>query len=161
MGILDSVSGLISGRGKTVRPIELAPGEVELAREVASWRPGGASVGGDLVLTNMRLIFTPLETRDAAGILEWGLSKAGAPDLVSKIPGALDSLVKPEAIAGVAAVEPGSGPSWRKPPTLVVSDAAGNRVEIGILAARLKLNPSAENAVARDRMVAAITRAAA
>src|ERR1044072_850553 len=52
------IGGLFSGDGKRPLPIEPAPGETELLREVASKHPGGASVGGDLVLTDRRLVFT-------------------------------------------------------------------------------------------------------
>jgi len=159
MSFLDS---LFSGDGKRPLPIELAPGETERLRVVASKHPGGASVGGDLVLTERRLVFTPLNVHGAVEALTWGLGKAGAPDVIAGIPAKLGGLVgNPVAteLAAIATVERGNDASMFKPPTIVVTGHNGARTEIGLLRSRGAFNGLRANNVARDRMLAAIREA--
>src|SRR4051794_6800315 len=123
MGLKD----LLGGSGTRTRPLVLLEEEREITREVASARPGTlTSVGGDLVLTTKRLVFTPLETKDVVEVLTWGLKKAGAPGAVSGLPGRLGELVQPQqpggpaGLLGIAAVTAGGGPGALRPPTLLV-----------------------------------------
>ena len=159
MGLKD----LLGGSGTRVRPVSLQQGETELCREVASARPGTlTSVGGDLVLTDRRLIFTPLETKDAVEVLSWGLKRAGAPDAVSGLPDRLGELVEQQELGGrsglrgIASATADGGGGWLKPPTIVVRGTDGSSTEIGVLAGRRSLNRDKGNVVARDRMLAAI-----
>ena len=159
MGLKD----LLAGSGTRVRPVSLQQGETELCREVGSARPGTlTSVGGDLVLTDRRLIFTPLETRDVVEALSWGLKKAGAPGGVSGLPDRLGELVQQQELGGtsglrgVASVGPGGGGGWLKPPTILVRGTDGSTTEIGVLAGRRSINRDKGNVVARDRILTAI-----
>jgi hypothetical protein len=123
----------------------MAPGEVLKARAVASVRPGSwRSVGGDLVLTNRRLVFTPLETR-LGDMVSW----LDHPPLGSQS----------GRLGGIADVEPGSRGWVLKPPTLVIISTTGARTEIGVLASRFAPNWSRRNRAERDRVVEAIRHA--
>ena len=162
MGLLDGLRSLLNGDGTRTLPIELAAGETERLRVVASASPGGVSVGGDLVLTDRRLVFTPLNVRGVVDVLAWGLGKAGAPDVIAGIPGKLREKVGDPAateLAGITAVERGGDASWLKPPTVVVTGDDGTRFEIGILAARGRANIARVNNVARDRVLTAVREA--
>lgn len=154
---------LLAGRGTRVRPVSLRQGETELCREVASARPGTlTSVGGDLVLTDRRLIFTPLETVDAVEVLTWGLRKARAPGPVAELPGRLGELVQQhdvggaDGLRGIASVTADDTGGWLRPPTVCVYATDGSTTEIGILGARRASNRDRSNVAARDRMAAAI-----
>lgn len=159
MGIFDHVAGLLSGAGKATLTVQLEPGETEVTRAVASNRPGTVtSVGGDLVLTNRRLVFTPLNVKDLTAALTWGLGKVGAPEPAAKLVDQVGKLVDTHefgTVSSLAGVSAGSPPSLRKPPTLVVVSGAGTW-EIGILAGRTKMSRDPSNAMERDRMLAAI-----
>ncbi len=161
----DAFVGLLGGSGTRTVPVALQPGETEMAREVASLRPGElSSVGGDLVVTNRRVVFTPLDTRDVVQVLTWALGKAGAPGPLAGIPGQLGKLMGPEqpggpaGLEGIGGVAVGSAPSILRPPTLLIVDLQGRTTEIGILASRRSPNPSRQNAVARDRILEVIRR---
>jgi len=131
-------------------------------RTVAGLRPGALnSVGGDLVLTNMRVVFTPLDVRDLSVVLKWGLGKAGggrvANPLIDYAAGAVgDPVNVAGGLAGLAAVQIGSSAKVLKPPTLLLLGADGTVTEIGILQSRMSANANSANNVVRDQMVAAI-----
>ena len=155
MGFLD---GVLKGHKPTL-PIELAPGETERLRVVASKNPGGASVGGDLVLTDRRLVFTPLNVHGVVEMLTWGLGKAGAPDVIAGIPAKLGTKVGDPVeteLATIATVERGNDASIFKPPTIVVTQDDGTRTEFGVLKSRRTANFSGTNNEERDRLLAAI-----
>ncbi len=159
MGVLNSIRRLLAGSGTKTLPVSLDPGETEQARWVASNRPGTVtSVGGDLVLTNRRLVFTPLGTADIINVMTWGLTQAGAPDAVSQVPSQLGRLVGAEQIPGVSVVAPGANGSFATPPTLRVTTYAGASIELGILASRRSMNPDPANVRARDSAVETIRR---
>lgn len=158
----------LAGSGKETLPIELMHGEFERTRVVASRDPGGLrSVGGDLVLTNKRLIFTPLNVKDIGSLLAFGLSKAGAPELVSGLPEKLvkyvgdAAVIGPGALSGIRSAEAGSEPKLLKPPTLIITGEDGTRAEVGVLAGRMAMNLAKENAVARDEFLTEIKDAIA
>jgi len=139
MGLKD----LLGGGGVQVVPVPLEDGETELLREVATVHPGTlASIPGDLVLTSVRLVFAPVRAKKQEPVVSWrvtkGRSRTKAPD-------------------GLAAVRAGDRPGLMRPPTLVLTTGDGTTWEIGVLAGRRKANRSPENAVARDRMVEAIS----
>src|SRR3954453_21957382 len=103
MGILDSFAGIFSGSGKTALALQLEPGEIEVTRAVASIHPGTIrSVGGDLVLTNRRLVFTPLNVKDVTAVLSWGLGKAGAPDAAVTLVDQVGKLVDTQTFAATS-----------------------------------------------------------
>ena len=157
MGVLDAARRIFSGSGTRTLPVTLEPGELEEARCVASYRPGTlTSVGGDLVLTSRRLVFTPLDTRDVVEVLTWGLGKAGAPEFGTQLPGRLGDMIRQEQIRGVTAVDAGTDGSLLKPPTIRITGTDGSAIEIGLLAGRRNRNNDPANRRARDDMLAAI-----
>jgi hypothetical protein len=162
MGVLGGLESIFRGEGKRTLPITLEPGETERLRAVASKHPGGASVGGDLVLTDRRLVFTPLNVRGVVEVLTWGLGKAGAPDGIAGLPGKVGAMVgdpTATALAAIATVERGNDASLFKPPTIVVTGNDGTRTEIGILATRTTANLAKSNNATRDEVLDAVHEA--
>lgn len=161
MGLKD----LLAGNGARARPVSLKHRETELCREVASARPGTlTAIGGDLVLTNRRLIFTPLDTKDAVEVLIWVLESAGAPGALSGPGRPRDPVQQQESgetsgLRGMASVSADGGGGWLRPPAIVVAGTDGSTTEIGVLAGRRSMNRDRANVVARDRMLAAIQAA--
>ena len=159
MGLLDALTGLLSGSGTSTVRLDLEPGEAEITRAVASHRPGTlTSVGGDLILTDRRLVFTPLNVKDLTAVLTWGLGKAGAPDAAVRLVDQAGKLIDTQGLGSLSEltrVERGTAPSVLKPPTLLISGPAASW-EIGILAGRRSPNFASANAIERDRMLEAI-----
>lgn len=159
MGTFDHLRGLFSGSGRTTVPISLPSGEAELHRCVACVLFGGMSkVGGDLVITNRRILFTPLNTRDVAGLLRAGLKAADAPTGASTVVGWLQGQVDRSAssIAEVTAVGSGGDGDWVRPPSIVFQCSDGSRHEFGILATRTSRTGSRQNRVVRDSLLEAL-----
>jgi hypothetical protein len=152
VGLGDVFKGLFSRRDAPVEPLALLPREVEVAREVSTWRTGTlANIDGYLILTTARLVLASDESGDTVPVLTWPLPGSNlrlAAHPQDPLPGGV--------LAGAAV---GAESSLVSPPTLVVVDTTGQRVEIGILANRLTPNLSHANSTARDRMVAAIRTA--
>jgi hypothetical protein len=143
VGLGDVFKGLFSRRDAPVEPLVLLRGEDELARAVSTWRTGTlANIDGYLILTTERLVLASDESGETIAVLTWSLHS---------------SYARHEApTTTLSAAEVGADSSLISPPTLVLVDTAGHQVEVGILASRLTPNLSHANAVARDRMVAAI-----
>lgn len=160
MGIIGSLRGLLSGSGKTAQPVLLEEGESELDRVVACTVRGGgrAWVGGDLVLTDRRVLFTPLNVNDVAALLSYGLRRVGAPAGAAAVVGFIARKVAREAaeVSGVVRVAPGRAPGLFNPPTAVFQLDDGRQLEFGILASRTSPNSSTGNVVARDRFLAEV-----
>lgn len=154
MGLRD----LLGGNGTRVRSVSLQEGETEICREVACVRPGTlTSLGGELVLTDRRLVFCPQQTKDRADVLTWVLRTPGAPP--PGLPDRFGELVQqrdvPAGARGVVSVSADGG-GWLKSPTILVRGTDGSTTEIGVLAGRRSMNRDRNNVVARDRMLAAI-----
>ena len=145
----DALRGLFSRRDAPVGPFVLLPGEAEVARAVGTWRAGAmASIDGHLILTTERLVFAS----DPDGATTAVLVRAVNGSNPSRAPSTT-------SIGDLAAVEVGAEASLIGPPSLVLVDSTGGRIEIGTLANRLTPNLSGANPVARDRMVATVRSA--
>jgi hypothetical protein len=130
------LNGLMAASALPLCPVGLAQDEREIARVSAELRPGSLSaVAGDLVLTTARLLFVPLMLHGPAEAREW-------PCL--------------EGSAGVTHVRAGRPPRLFRPPTLRVTDVAGDTAEIGVLSGRKTPNLAAANAGARDAFLDAL-----
>ena len=81
MGIFDNIKGPCAWERQERPAHDARRRERELTGVVAcTVKAGGRPwVGGDLVLTDHRLLFTPLNVKDVAALLSYGLKKAGAP----------------------------------------------------------------------------------
>ena len=148
MGLGDALKGLFSRRDAPLEPLVPLAGEAEVARAVGTWRAGTlTTVDGHLVLTTQRLVFASDAEGVTVAVLVWALH--------GWHPGH-----EPVTRAGqLLAVEVGADASLTGPPSLLLVDSTGRRIEIGILANRLTPNLSGANAVARDRMVATVRAA--
>jgi hypothetical protein len=162
VGLGDVLKGLFSRRDAPAESLVLLPGEVEVARAVGTWRTGTlASVDGYLVLTTERLLLASEASGGTVAVLAWSLhdphpgGPARRPVAPAARPGAEDLLPR----GALAAVGVAADSSLISPPSLVLVDTTGHRIEIGILANRLTPNLSRANSVARDGMVAAIRSA--
>lgn len=139
----------------------LAEGENETTRAVACVDPGWTSVGGDLVVTSHRIVFTPVDVRKAASVLVWVSDKVGGPAALGKaVDRGVDMVGAPRDLVAEqgnpTAVRAGRSASLFRAPTLIlVSDGREN--EIGILSGRFAPNIDRRNTVERDRMLAVIT----
>ena len=154
---------LIGGSGRETMPFELSEGETEILRVVGSKRPGGITpVGGDLVLTNRRVLFTPLNTSDVSKLLSFGLGKAGVDGkvvgLVEKVQDMVGTAapIGPGTLAGIAGIDAGSDGSLFSPPTVIIRDTDGGQTEVGVLEGRRSPNAAGGNRAARDRFISAV-----
>lgn len=158
----ESAGRLIGGSGLETMAYELSYGEVEVLRVVGSKRPGKiTSVGGDLVLTNLRVIFTPLNTGDLSKLLSYALGRAGVPGnivgIVDKVQGMIGTAapIGRGALSEIASIDSGSDGSVLKPPTLIIRGTDGSSEEVGVLEGRTSPNRSSGNRIARDRFIGA------
>jgi hypothetical protein len=158
MGVFDAFKNLAAGSGRTTLPVELAPGEQERGRFVAGKLVGGSSlVGGDLVVTDRRVVFAPLNVTDIAQVLSWGLAKAGAPGHLAQAPIKLGELVGQPSDAGLLmTAEAGRSGSPIRPPQVILKDADGNESTFGVVASRTSPNWARANIAARDELIALV-----
>lgn len=164
----EAAGRLIGGSGLRTMPYELSNGEVEVLRVVGSQRPGKiTSVGGDLVLTNRRVIFTPLNTGDLSKLLSFALGKAGVDGnivgIVDQAQGMIGTAapIGRGALSAIASIDAGSNGSVWKPPTLIIRGTDGSSAEVGVLGRRTSSNFSPGNRIARDRFIEAALQAIA
>lgn len=161
----EAAGRLVGGSGLQTIPYELSKDEVEVLRVIGSQRPGMiTSVGGDLVLTSLRVIFTPLNTADLSKLLSFALGKAGvgkAIGIVDTVQGMIGTAapIGPGALSAISSIDAGSNGSFLKPPTLIIRGADGSSAEVGVLEERTSPNFSAGNRIARDRFLQAALQA--
>ncbi len=151
MGVFDSLIAVLSGKGKETVEVKLEPDEAQIVRCVANYK----LFGGDLVVTNKRVVFTPLNVADAVTLLTFGLGKAGAGP-IAKVPEELGKLAAQDDLGPVRDVTAGQDASWSSPPTIRFTGQDGTVTEIGILASRGTPNFSPTNNKVRDTVVATI-----
>ena len=160
MGLLDNVKNLVGGSGRTFVDIPLEPGEhVVLDKVGCVIRHGIVWKGGQLRLTNRRLLLRPWNTADTAALLTAGLKASGAPGPAVALVGWLQGQNSPEAnqLDAIASVAAGGGPSLMKPPTIVITLSDGRTIELGVMAG-ITVNLSPKNTPHRDELLAALTR---
>lgn len=164
MGVIDNFRNLAGGAGRRTVPVTLLEGEQELLRVNANRRPGSLrSVGGELVLTSDRVIFTPWNTRDISALEAWLLPRAGAPrgtkQLIDALQEHVDAAGTAAARGQVASVTAGAAASLTRPPTVIVATPEGQRTEYGVVSCLLSPNLFPANTRARDAFVAAAREA--
>lgn len=159
MAIFGAMRGRAGGRGRQARFVPMAPGEREVARESAVYRPTTSKAAeGELVVTTMRLVFTPDTTHDATRAISWVLDRPGDPDGATQAE-QVRGVVREHGFGRLAEFDrtrAGRAPSRSCPPTFVVTDMAGIETEIGVLASRSTAAGSTENISARDRLLGEI-----
>lgn len=116
-----------------------------------------AWVGGDIVLTNQRLILAPLNINDLVKLTSSGLEIVPIPgsNRVMTIIGWAQKLVKQvdADAANITAVTIGQqAPTWNYPPSIVIHRTNGDPIEFGVLAGRLVPNVSKKNVRPRDEL---------
>lgn len=112
-------------------------------------------VGGDLVLTNRRLIFSPLNVKDVAAVLSYGSQKFGAPSSATTVVGWINGQAKSEVanLSNVVMVVANRSASLLNPPTIIVSLSDSRALEFGVLDQRMSLNGSKSNERVRDELL--------
>lgn len=161
MGILDNLTNLLKGSATRYVEIPLAPSEVTVLDKVGCLIKQGAPwIGGQLRLTTDRLLFRPWDTSDLVALLDWGLSKAGAPDPAVTLVGWLQAQNQAEEIYRDVVMDARAGrdPSLARPPTILVTLADGRSMEFGILKSLTSPNGSRANSVHRDELLTALQR---
>ena len=158
MGILGNLGNLLQGSGRQTEPVQLLPDERELFRTAGAVLVAGSSaVGGDIVVTNQRLLFTPLNVADVAVLLGFGLQRAGAPKAATALIGHVSDYVSKAATAtDVVAIRDGREASLLSPPSVVIVSATGRELEFGVTASRRSLNVSPANEQARRQLVSLV-----
>jgi hypothetical protein len=155
MGLLEGMLGPRGGAYK--QPLDDIDGVVG-AWSAARTGGGGLSIaGGQLVLTDSSLVFSPWDLDKTRAFLVKWLSKAGVPHVAtidkaltaSKL---LDPVVLP--IADVARVEVLNRASLLKPPRARIALRDGRHFDVGILSSATAPNFSPANNVALDDFVA-------
>jgi hypothetical protein len=141
--------------------------DIQVDGAVGSWtatRTGGgglALAGGQVVLGDQWLVFSPWDLdRTRQWLVTW-LGKAGIPQLgnVDKLIGQtklLDPVVV--AVADVASARLVRGPSLFKPPAVELAFRDGRTLELGILASVGTANPSPDNLAAAQDFLAEVQR---
>jgi hypothetical protein len=125
-----------------------------IGRWTAARTASGLSIaGGESILTDERLVFTPWDMDKTCGYLIKLLSKAGVPGVgdVDKLL-TTSKLLEPIAIllTAVTSVQPMGRASWLRPPWARLSFADGRHLDVGILAGSRRLNRDAANNAAFD-----------
>ncbi|HEU4568933.1 MAG TPA: hypothetical protein VFR99_12930 [Marmoricola sp.] len=158
------MSGIFAPKSDGYVEVPLLEGEHMIRQQTAS--VDGKSIwGGQLVLTDQRLLFRPLSVKGATKLINDGIDFL--PDdlgvlgkLVSK---ALDySTAYGEGKAGAVAtrsiqqVAAGRNAGLFHPPSLVLTLEDGTRVELGILRSRGSANADPRNNAVRDEWLGLI-----
>jgi hypothetical protein len=158
MSVLDNLVNLLRGSAKEFVDIPLEPAEqLILDKAGCLIKHGIVWKGGQLRLTDQRLLIRPWKTEDVSALLSWGLSKAGAPRLAVALVGKLQAENTAEGLDRDAIVSAGtgSGPSPLKPPTVTLTMADGRHIEIGVLSGPMTPNFSRGNVSHRDELLTA------
>lgn len=143
-----------------MEPDDPQPGESTIASASAcTIKRGVAWVGGDLIVTNQRLIFNPWYSSDLTKLTSLGLKFVPIPH-AHHVMTVVGSARRPGTQAGadaglITAVSVGQPAGLARPPTIVVERSDGAPLEFGIASNRWTPTRSHRNIVARDRILAA------
>lgn len=132
--------------------------EGAIGRWTSARTASGASIaGGEIILTEEHLVFTPWDMTKTRAFLVKLLTKAGVPyvGVVDKLLSAT-KLLEPIAIplTEITGLSPMGRASWGKPPWARVTFADGRQLDVGILAGPRYPNVAAANNDAFDDWVA-------
>jgi hypothetical protein len=159
MGVVDSIKNLLAGSARTFVDVPLMPGE-----EVVLDKYGGLIVhgiswkGGQIRLTNMRLLLLPWNMADVSALLKAGLKVTGAPSQAIALVGWMQGQLSPEvnALDVIESVALGGGPSLTRAPSIVVRLRDGRTLELGVVASPTTLSLSKKNVQHRDELFSAL-----
>lgn len=159
------MSGIFGPKSDGYVDVPLLEGEQIIRQQTAS--VDGKSIwGGQLIVTNQRVLFRPLDMKgttklinDGIGFLPDNLGVLGkvvskALDYTTAYQDGLQGAAPTAAIAGVRV---GGNGGLFHPPSLVLTMDTGTQVEIGILKSRLTPNFSTANRLARDELILLIS----
>lgn len=159
-----AMSGIFAAKSDGYADVPLLGGEQIVRTQTAS--VDGKSIwGGQLVITNQRILFRPLDVKGATKLLNDGIEflpdqLAVLGKVVSKAldyAGAYgDNLAGAVPRAEIASVATGKGAALFHPPSLLLALGSGQKVELGILYGRLSPNLDPRNSRARDEIVTLI-----
>ena len=118
----------------------------------------GAPGCGTLVLTNKRLIFTPLKIGNLSKLASIGLEYSGVPG-AKEVIGAVVGWIEQSAadVPDIASVSVGRMEgSMLKPPSILVQRGDGSVLEFGIASSRFSVNITKSNVTTRDNFLRSI-----
>jgi len=148
------------GTNERYKQASLNPGEAVQGTWVGARSAWGGLpfTGGQIALSNDRVIFNPINTDGAQKILAAGARVAGVPAVglglrALRQTGALDPTSVPRG--GVTSVQPGRDAGILHPPTVVIDSDSG-RQELGIVHNAAAPNWSKRNVEARDAFLRAL-----
>lgn len=158
------MSGIFAPKSDGYASIPMLDGEQVIRAQTAS--VDGKSIwGGQLVVTNQRVLFRPLDMKATTKLLNDGIEflpdnlavfgkvVAKGLDYSSAYQDGLTGAVPTSDIVGV---DVGDGAGLFHPPSLILSMSTGAQTKVGILASKFSPNISPANAKARDEMIALI-----
>lgn len=135
------MSGIFRTPSDGYADVPLLAGEQVIRRQTAS--VGAPSMwGGQLVVTNQRILFRPVDVKGLAELLTEGVSLLpdGLADLGKLVPKVLDyasayqdGLAGALPTASITGVRAGRDPQMTAPPSLILGLDTGSTVELGIL----------------------------
>jgi hypothetical protein len=155
------MSGIFAPKSDGYADVPLLEGE-QIIRQQASSVDGKSIWGGQLVLTNQRLLFRPVDMKGTTKLINDGIEflpdnlavlgkvVSKALDYTTAYQDGLPGAVPTTAIGSVGI---GRNGGLFHPPSLVLTLDTGNRVEFGILKSKFTPNIAPSNRVARDEMV--------
>lgn len=123
---------------------------------------GRGQVGGQLVVTNRRLLFGPIETAMARAIVFDGGDAIGVPGagLAKALLDAYEPLKQKQIfLRHITSVDSGGGGGLFSAPSLKIKTATDEVIEYGIVRSTLTPNIDPANREIRDQAVALITAA--
>lgn len=152
------------GRRGYVEP-EMLPGEFVTLTKPANFQPHGGGMGGDLILTNYRVLFRPFNLRPAIVILKLMVHFAPGHGVgtvcklalryAAEFNAQFGELASWADSASLANVYPGQSAHGMRIPTLVLEYTDGKQAEVGITGSMWTVRGLASDDH-RDEMVNAI-----
>ncbi|NNC12105.1 hypothetical protein HII28_09460 [Planctomonas sp. JC2975] len=153
----EATANLLQGKGRGTVAVAALPGEIVLDSTVANFMN---LIGGALLLSNVRLVFAPLDVADVTKVFTWGISFLGGPDIAAKlVTDVVDSASRPQVLGNLSGARAGTNASVMHPPTLIATGPHGAEFTFGVLYSQLTPSISSRNNDERDRFVNSINSA--
>lgn len=161
------MSGIFKAPSDGYVDVPLLSGEQVLRRQTAAYLKGGKSIwGGQLIVTNQRILFRPLDVGAAASMIKDGIDflPGNLADLGKVVSKTLDyttaygeRLAGAVGIAEIVSASRGQNASLTKPASLVLRFADGRALEIGVLKGKGYPTFWPANHTVRDEVVSLIS----
>jgi hypothetical protein len=148
------VVGDVMGIGERTVPVQLNPGEAEIAE---TYGAVGHVTGGKLIVTDQRLIFQPWDMKLAQVLIKYGCKAIGMPHagavnyVVGKLVGIVDHTA--QGVGDIVDVEPVGKASLINLPKIRVTKSDGYQAEFGVVVSPTTPTISSKNNEVRGELV--------